>query len=341
MSCSPDEALDALRREARDLGFVQVGVCDAAAAWDRGARLRDYLEAGRHGTMDWMARTPERRAHPRGLWPEARRAIVLAMSYGPEADPLPALERRRQGVISVYARNRDYHDLIKKRLKRLARDFLARTGRGQVKVFVDTAPLLEKPLAQRAGLGWQGTHTNLVSREAGSWTFLGSILTDLELTCDPPHEDRCGGCRRCLEICPTRAFPAPYQLDARRCISYLTIEHKGHIPRDLRPGIGNRIYGCDDCLAVCPWNKFAVAAGDLRLAARPDLEAPALDELVRLDDAAFRARFSGSPIKRRPSVRKTSTKPSRSLYKLLKLTPICSVSGPLAFKRYSCVPWSP
>ena len=295
---TPAAALAHLRQDALALGFVQVGVCDVTRAWPNGGRLHEFLALGRHGEMDWLARTPERRERPRGMWPEARSAIVLAMSYGPENDPLPALEDRGSGVISVYARNRDYHDLIKKKLKRLAGDFLARTGEGAVKVFVDTAPLLEKPLAARAGLGWQGKHTNLVSRQAGSWTFLASILTDLELPTDEAHPDRCGGCRRCLTICPTDAFPAPYQLDARRCISYLTIEHKGHIAREFRAAMGNRIYGCDDCLAVCPWNKFAKAAGDHRLVARDDLDAPPLAALAALDDGGFRQFFAGSPIKR-------------------------------------------
>jgi epoxyqueuosine reductase len=247
--------------------------------------------------MDWLARESERRADPQVLWPEARTAIVCAMSYAPAGDPLATLARREHGTISVYARHRDYHDLLKGRLKQLAGWLHGRTG-ARVKVFVDTAPILEKPLAERAGLGWQGKHTNLVSRDFGSWLFLGEILTDLDLPADEPEIDHCGSCRRCLDICPTDAFPAPYQLDARRCISYLTIEHKGPIAPELRPLIGNRIYGCDDCLAVCPWNKFAQAAREVGLRARPELEAPPLAELAALDDAAFRKLFTASPIKR-------------------------------------------
>jgi epoxyqueuosine reductase len=257
---------------------------------------RTYLALGRHGDMGWLAREPGRREQPRNLWPDARTVIVLGMSYGPEDDPLAVLERRDRAAISVYARGSDYHALIKKRLERLARWLQAETG-ADVKVFVDTAPVLEKPLAHQAGLGWQGKHSNLVSREHGSWLFLGEILTTLELAPDAPETDHCGSCRRCLDVCPTGAFPAPYQLDARRCISYLTIEHKGHVPAGLRPGIGNRVFGCDDCLAVCPWNKFAQAAREARLQAR-EADAPALADLAALDDAAFRARFAGTSIKR-------------------------------------------
>jgi epoxyqueuosine reductase len=247
--------------------------------------------------MDWLADTAERRASPAALWPETRSVIMLGMNYGPDADPLASLADRQAATISVYARNRDYHDLIKGALKRIAGQFAARSG-AEVKVFVDTAPVLEKPLAEAAGLGFQGKHTNLVSRDFGSWLFLGAIFTDALLAPDGPAESRCGSCSACLDICPTAAFPAPYRLDARRCISYLTIEHRGPIARELRPLMGNRIYGCDDCLAVCPWNKFAVAGRQTKLAAREDLKAPRLAELARLDDAAFRARFSGSPIKR-------------------------------------------
>jgi epoxyqueuosine reductase len=250
--------------------------------------------------MAWMAETFERRADPRKLMPDARSVVMLGLNYGPDADPRAALSRPDAGVISVYARHRDYHDVIKGKLKELA-SFLtaaAQPERSDVKVFVDTAPLLEKPLAARAGIGWQGKHTNLVSREFGSWLFLGAILTNLELPPDPPESDHCGQCRACLDACPTNAFPAPYQLDARRCISYLTIEHHGPIPRELRPAIGNRIYGCDDCLAVCPWNKFASAGREAKLAARADLDAPPLAELGRLDDASFRSFFAGGPIKR-------------------------------------------
>lgn len=249
------------------------------------------------GELAWLARDPEIRADPTRLWPEARSALVTGIAYGPGYDPLPELAHRECGYVSVYARNRDYHEVLKGRLKELAGLLAARTA-AAVKVFVDTAPVMEKPLAQRAGLGWQGKHTNLVSRGHGSWLFLGVILTTAELPADPPEHDHCGSCRRCLEICPTDAFPAPYRLDARRCISYLTIEHKGPIPRRLRPLLGNRIYGCDDCLAVCPWNKFARAARELAFAARPELVRPPLEQLARLDDPAFRWLFAGSPIKR-------------------------------------------
>jgi epoxyqueuosine reductase len=250
--------------------------------------------------MNWMADTVERRVDPRALMGGARSMVMLGLNYGPEGDPLAALTRRDAGAISVYARHRDYHDVLKGKVKQLA-TFLVRAARpakADVKVFVDTAPLMEKPLAALAGVGWQGKHTNLVSREFGSWLFLGAILTNLDLPPDQPEEDHCGQCRACLDACPTKAFPAPYRLDARRCISYLTIEHKGPIPRELRSAIGNRIYGCDDCLAVCPWNKFATVGREAKLAARADLSAPPLAELARLDEASFRALFAGSPIKR-------------------------------------------
>ena len=247
--------------------------------------------------MGWLARDPDRRQSPDRLWPQARTAIVCGLNYGPGRDPLPELKRRDRGYVSVYARHRDYHDVLKGRLKELAGWIAARFA-CEVKVFVDTAPVLEKPLAQQAGLGWQGKHTNLVSRELGSWLFLGEILTDLELPPDAPESDHCGSCRRCLDICPTNAFPTPYRLDARRCISYLTIEHHGPIARELRPLMGNRIYGCDDCLAVCPWNKYAQATAELKLQAREDLVEPPLAELAALDDAGFRRRFAGSPVKR-------------------------------------------
>jgi epoxyqueuosine reductase len=250
--------------------------------------------------MSWMAETFERRTDPRTLMGDAKSVVMLGLNYGPSTDPRAGLEQRDTGVISVYARHRDYHDVLKGKLKELA-SFLvraARTESADVKVFVDTAPLLEKPLAARAGLGWQGKHTNLVSREFGSWLFLGAILTNLDLAPDASETDHCGQCRACLDVCPTGAFPAPYQLDARRCISYLTIEHEGPIPREFRPAIGNRIYGCDDCLAVCPWNKFASEGREAKLAARADLAAPPLADLARLDDAAFRSRFAGGPIKR-------------------------------------------
>ena len=250
--------------------------------------------------MSWMAETFERRADPQKLMDDAKGVVMLGLNYGPSTDPLEALERRDAGVISVYARHRDYHDVLKGKLKELAAFLVAaaRPEKAGVKVFVDTAPLLEKPLAARAGLGWQGKHTNLVSREFGSWLFLGMILTNLDLPPDSPESDHCGQCRACLDVCPTGAFPAPYQLDARRCISYLTIEHEGPIPREFRSGIGNRIYGCDDCLAVCPWNKFASEGREAKLAARADLDAPPLAELARLDDASFRSLFAGGPIKR-------------------------------------------
>jgi epoxyqueuosine reductase len=260
-------------------------------------RLRIFLDEGRHGQMAWLAERAEWRGNPAALWTEARSVVMLAEPYTPEEDPLALLDRPDRGTISVYARNRDYHDLVKKRLKRLARWLIAEAG-GEVKVFVDTAPVPEKALAQAAGLGWQGKHTNLLSRELGNWFFLGAIFTSLDFPPDAPGVDHCGSCRACLDICPTDAFPAPYQLDARRCISYLTIEHKGPVDPALRPLMGNRIYGCDDCLAVCPWNKFAQAATETRYAARDDLEAPALADLAALDDAAFRTKFSGSPIKR-------------------------------------------
>jgi epoxyqueuosine reductase len=284
-------------RTARELGFDQTGIVRLADLDDRGPLLAEFLRLGRHGSMGWMEETAERRGSPVRLWPEARSAIMLGMNYGPDTDPRETLSRPDRATISVYARNRDYHDLIKGRLKELAGRFAARSG-ADVKVFVDTAPLMEKPLAMAAGLGWQGRHTNLVSRELGSWLFLGSILTSAELPPDQPEADHCGSCRACLDICPTAAFPAPYQLDARRCISYLTIEHKGPIPDEFRVAMGNRIYGCDDCLAVCPWNKFAREASETKLSAREDLKAPALDDLAMLDDAAFRAFFSGSPVKR-------------------------------------------
>ena len=259
-------------------------------------RLREFLAAGAHGDMGWMANA-ERRGEPRVLWPDVRSIVMLGINYGPDDDPLAILKERTRGAISVYARGDDYHDLIKSRLKQIGRWLIDRAG-GDVKVFVDTAPVMEKPLAAAAGLGWQGKHTNLVSRQFGSWLFLGAIFTTLELPPDEPERDHCGQCRACLDICPTAAFPAPYRLDARRCISYLTIEHKGQIPRELRPLIGNRIYGCDDCLAVCPWNKFAVAGREVKLAARAVLRAPPLAELVRLDDAGFRTLFAKSAVKR-------------------------------------------
>ena len=286
-----------LRRRAREEGFAALRIADPAAARQAGARLEEFLALGREGDMAWLRDTAARRADPLVLWPQARSAILLAMSYAPEIDPLQRLDARDTGVISTYALGRDYHDVIKGRLKHLAQ-WLATETKQDVKVFIDTAPLMEKPLAEAAGLGWQGRHTNLVSRELGSWFFLGAILSEAMLARDAAESDHCGSCRACLDICPTKAFPAPYQLDARRCISYLTIEHIGHIGREFRSAIGNRIYGCDDCLAVCPWNKFAGEAHEAKLKARDELIAPKLAELARLDDQAFRALFSGSPVKR-------------------------------------------
>lgn len=283
--------------EARRAGFDAVAVTTPDAIPLAPARLAEFVADGFHGSMDWIAETLERRGEPAALWPEVRSIIVLAMNYGPDRDPREVLAKRDRGAVSVYAQNRDYHDVMKGRLKQIAGKIVARAG-GDVKVFVDTAPVMEKPLAEAAGLGWQGKHTNLVSREHGSWLFLGTIFTTAELAPDRAEIDHCGSCRACLDACPTDAFPAPYRLDARRCISYLTIENKGPIPHEFRDKIGNRIYGCDDCLAVCPWNKFARAASEAKLAARDDLREPTLAELLQLDDAAFRAFFSGSPIKR-------------------------------------------
>lgn len=295
---APGDGLEArIRSAAAAAGFDAVGFTRASLPETVGERLMGFLALGRHGDMGWMEARASERAHPESLWPDAKSVIMLGMNYGPDADPLEALEVKTNGVISVYAQNRDYHDVVKKRLKQVARKIAAETG-AEVKVFVDTAPVMEKPLAARAGVGWQGKHTNLVSREFGSWLFLGAVFTTLDLREDAPETDHCGACRRCLDICPTRAFPAPYQLDAQRCISYLTIEHQGPIPRDLRKAMGNRIYGCDDCLAVCPWNKFAEQAREGAFHAREDLRAPSLRALAGLDDAAFRALFSGSPVKR-------------------------------------------
>ena len=286
-----------LRAQALLLGFDQVGIARARKDAEAAQNLEQWIVDGAHGSMDWMARHWERRTDPAALWPDMRSLVMLGMNYGPAEDPRDILERADRGAISVYARNRDYHDLIKKRLKRLARWFAEETG-AQVKVFVDTAPLMEKPWAQKAAIGWQGKHTNLVSRQFGSWLFLGALATSAPLDPDEPEADHCGSCHACLDICPTRAFPAPYRLDARRCISYLTIEHKGHIAEEFRGPIGNRIYGCDDCLAVCPWNKYAKLARESDLQARDDLAAPRLADLLRLDDAGFRKLFSGSPVKR-------------------------------------------
>ncbi|MBN9563563.1 MAG: tRNA epoxyqueuosine(34) reductase QueG [Alphaproteobacteria bacterium] len=286
-----------IRDKALALGFDAVGFCRAELGPEARARLRDFLQAGQHGDMGWLAERAEQRGHPQALWPEARSVVALGLSYAPEDEPLAVLAQPDRGAVSVYARNRDYHDIVKGMLKHLAQFIVSRGGE-QVKVFVDTAPVMEKPLAAHAGLGWQGKHTNLVSRAHGSWLFLGEIYTTLDIAPDPPHADRCGSCVRCQQVCPTHAFPAPYRLDATRCISYLTIEHHGPIPVELRPLMGNRIYGCDDCLAVCPWNRFARATPHDKLRARPDLAAPRLAELAGLDDAAFRRMFAGSPVKR-------------------------------------------
>ena len=284
--------------EALAIGFSDIGFTTPRAIADAGPNLHRWIEAGHHGEMAWMADRIAWRSDPAALWPDARSVIMLAESYTPDQDPLSSLTRPDRAAISVYAKRKDYHDVVKKRLKRLGRWLIEQAGpETQIKVFVDTAPVMEKPLAAAAGLGWQGKHTNLVSRQLGSWFFLGAIFTTLDLAPNTPHTDHCGGCRRCLDICPTAAFPAPYRLDARRCISYLTIELKGPIPRDMRPAIGNRIYGCDDCLAVCPWNKFAQTAAQA-YASRPETNDPMLTDLLSLDDAAFRERFKGSPIKR-------------------------------------------
>ncbi|MEZ5889464.1 MAG: tRNA epoxyqueuosine(34) reductase QueG [Xanthobacteraceae bacterium] len=293
----PAAAKAALRAAARALGFDAVAVATPDALTQAGARLLQFIAEGGHGDMDWLAATAARRRDPRTLWSEVRAIVMLGVNYGPREDPLAVLSQRSKGAISVYAQGDDYHEVIKRRLKDLARWLVATAG-GDVKVFVDTAAVMEKPLAAAAGLGWQGKHTNLVSRQFGSWLFLGAIFTSLDLPADEPERDRCGRCRACLDICPTAAFPAPYRLDARRCISYLTIEHKGPVPRDLRPAIGNRIYGCDDCLAVCPWNKFAQAGREARLAARAELQAPALGDLAELDDSGFRQLFRKTAIKR-------------------------------------------
>ncbi len=290
-------AKERLRQRALAEGFAAMGVCRPDAIPEAAARLDAFVAQGRHGQMGWMAERMGWRGDPAALWPEARAVVMLAEPYTPAEDPLATLSQPDRATISVYARNRDYHDMAKKRLKRLGRWLVAETG-CEIKVFVDTAPVMEKPLAQAAGVGWQGKHTNLLSRDLGNWFFLGALFTTLPLPADAPEAEHCGTCTACLDICPTDAFPAPFQLDARRCISYLTIEHRGPVEPELRPLMGNRIYGCDDCLAVCPWNKFAVAARETRYASRPDLIAPPLAELAVLDDAGFRARFAGSPIKR-------------------------------------------
>ncbi|MEY2882686.1 MAG: tRNA epoxyqueuosine(34) reductase QueG [Pseudomonadota bacterium] len=295
---SPEALKVALAAEAKRLGFAGFGIAAADAAPAAAARLRQWLAEGCHGDMLWMAETETRRASPQGLWPDVQSVIMLGTSYAPALDPLRLADHPETGVISVYAQGSDYHDVIKRRLKALARWLVAQAPGSELKVFVDTAPVMEKPLAAAAGLGWQGKHTNVVSRDHGSWLFLGAIYTTLVLPTDAPHADRCGSCTRCQTACPTQAFPSPYRLDARRCISYLTIEHKGPIPVEFRTAIGNRIYGCDDCLAVCPWNRFAQAARDIAFRPRAELTAPALADLLALDDAGFRQVFAGSPIKR-------------------------------------------
>ncbi len=292
------EALkEALIARARAIGFDAVRIARAELKPEIGAGLDGYIAAGNHGEMDWLAREPERRRRPNGLWPEARSVIVLGLNYGPDDDPLEGLANRDRAAIACYALGKDYHDVVKKKLKALGR-WLADVSGLPLKVFVDTAPVMEKPLAEAAGLGWQGKHTNLVSRDFGSWLFLGEIFTAAELPPDAPETDHCGSCSACQEVCPTAAFPAPYRLDARRCISYLTIEHKGPIPVEFRVAMGNRIYGCDDCLAVCPWNKFASRTGEIAFHPRDTLTAPKLNNLAKLDDQQFRTLFAGSPIKR-------------------------------------------
>lgn len=286
-----------LKRESAALGFDLCRVTGPDSIPDAKQRLGQFIDAGRHGTMEWMAETRERRGDPRTLWSDVRSVAVFGLNYGPDEDPRGILDRKDRAAISVYARNRDYHDVMKGRLKEIATRFAAKAG-ADVKVFVDTAPVMEKPLAAAAGLGWQGKHTNLVSREHGSWLFLGSMFTTADLNIDASEADHCGSCRACLDACPTAAFPAPYQIDARRCISYLTIEHKGPIDPEFRPLIGNRIYGCDDCLAACPWNKFANEASEMKLKAREDLKEPSIVFLLTLDDPTFRTFFSGSPVKR-------------------------------------------
>jgi len=292
-----DAIREAIRDQALTMGFDAVGFAEARLAERARADLGEFLKRGYHGDMGWLAATAARRGDPQTLWPEARTIVVLGLNYAGEDDPLAALADPQRGAISVYARGRDYHDTVKRRLKALAR-WIAGRWPGDLKVYVDTAPVMEKPLAQEAGLGWQGKHTNLVSREFGSWLFLGEIYLSLALSPDAAESDHCGACRRCLDVCPTNAFPAPYRLDARRCISYLTIEHKGPIPHELRGAIGNRIFGCDDCLAVCPWNKFARTTEEPEFLSRDGLTAPRLAELAALDDAGFRARFAGTAVKR-------------------------------------------
>ncbi|MGZ8416236.1 MAG: tRNA epoxyqueuosine(34) reductase QueG [Methyloceanibacter sp.] len=286
-----------IAEEAKALGFDAVSFASAEAVAGAGEALAGFLAEGRQGDMGWLAGTAERRKAPRALWPEAKSVILLGLNYGRGGDPLAILEEKSRGAISIYAQGADYHDVLKAKLKPLASRVQALTG-SEVKLFVDTAPVMEKPLAARGGLGWQGKHTNLVSREFGSWLFIGSIFTSAEIEPDAPEDDHCGACRRCLDICPTHAFTAPYRIDARACISYLTIEHRGHIAPRFREAMGNRIFGCDDCLAVCPWNKFAQSSREAKLAVRAESNNPPLAELLALNDEAFRARFRGTPIKR-------------------------------------------
>ena len=297
MTMTQSDLKPALKRQAQLEGFDQVGITKAELPNLNKDAFIEFLEFNWHGDMLWMEEKKRRRESPTELWPDAKSIIMLAMNYGPEQNPLPELEKTKNGVLSCYAKGKDYHDIVKKKLKNLARWFVAETG-AEVKVFVDTAPVMEKPLAMQAGLGWQGKHTNMVSQELGSWTFLGAIFTTHELEVDEPETDHCGSCRKCLDICPTNAFPHAYRLNASKCISYLTIEHQGMIPLELRPKIGNRIYGCDDCLAICPWNKFAKTANETRFLAREEIDNPPLKELLKLDDQSFRAKFSGTPIKR-------------------------------------------
>lgn len=294
---SPEKLKQALLLRAEHLGFASARITSADAIPEAAPHLRQWLSAHYHGSMAWMAETEERRNAPRSLWPEVRSIIMLGMNYGPSENPLSHLDQKERASISVYAQSRDYHDVIKGKLKELA-GFIAVRGGGDVKVFVDTAPVMEKPLAQAAGIGWQGKHTVLVSREFGNWLFLGAIFTTLDLPLDEPEKDHCGSCRRCLDICPTQALPAAGQLDSRRCISYLTIEYKGHIPEEFRRPMGNRIFGCDDCLAICPWNKFAHIGTEAKLAQRQELSGPFLSELLSLDEVTFRSHFSGTPIRR-------------------------------------------
>ncbi|XSG83098.1 MAG: tRNA epoxyqueuosine(34) reductase QueG [Methyloligella sp. ZOD6] len=288
---------DDIAHEAAELGFDEIGFASADAPEWAGPGLEEFLAHGWQGDMGWMAENADRRKDPRTLWPEARSVILLGVNYGPDSDPLAALQNHAIGAVATYAKRRDYHDVVKKRLKQLARFVQGESG-ADVKVFVDTAPVMEKPLAAKAGLGWQGKNTMLVSRRFGSWLFLGAIFTTAEIEPDTPETDHCGGCTRCLDICPTDAFAGPYKLDARRCIAYLTIEHKGHIPEEYRKPIGKRVFGCEDCLAVCPWNKFATASREAKLAIREEADNPPLAVLLALDDAGFRERFRGTPIKR-------------------------------------------